>query len=56
MKKIRKVVDERQELELYKIEHVCFFPRVLLRKSLGAEQTKQLSFGCNHCWHEVDNQ
>ena len=25
MKKFKKVVDERQELELYKIEHVCFW-------------------------------
>ncbi len=25
MKKIKKVVDERQELELFKIEHVCFW-------------------------------
>ncbi|AWW27821.1 DUF6773 family protein [Acetobacterium carbinolicum] len=25
MKKMKKVVDERQELELYKIEHLCFW-------------------------------
>lgn len=25
MKKFKKVVDERQEMELYKIEHVCFW-------------------------------
>jgi len=25
MKKMKKVVDERQELELFKIEHVCFW-------------------------------
>lgn len=25
MKKFKKIVDERQEMELYKIEHVCFW-------------------------------
>lgn len=25
MKKFKKVIDERQEMELYKIEHVCFW-------------------------------